>query len=101
MKFILMLLISVGAWAKSPFKVAIMDTGFAPLPMDNAVHKLCEEGHYDYNDKEAKIGVDLIGHGSYVTYLVNDAAKTKNICFIIYKVLGRNIKDSKPKGSAG
>lgn len=71
-----------------PYKVAIIDSGFSPMPGDSSVLKLCKSGHYDYVTKESEVGADYIGHGSFVTYLINRHSKTKNMCYLIYKVFG-------------
>ncbi len=71
-----------------PYKVAIIDTGFMPVPFDSSMRKLCKTGHYDFAERKPEVGLDTYIHGTYVTYLVNNEAKTENICFLIYKVFG-------------
>jgi len=81
-------LASTRAKARPMYRIAVIDTGFTPLPFDKTGTKLCKDGHYDYSTKRDKVGLDEIAHGSYVTYLINETAETKNICFMIYKVFG-------------
>lgn len=76
---------------KAPFKVAILDTGFTPTPTDDSVLKLCDKGHYDYDAMLPEVGEDTVGHGAGVTFLINRNAKTKNMCYLIYKVFGDSI----------
>ncbi len=69
------------------YKIAIIDTGMSPVPFDMSFFKLCTDGHHDFTIDKAEVGADKIGHGSYVTSIINRRANTKNICFLIYKVI--------------
>jgi subtilisin family serine protease len=86
----LSILLSCSLSFAKPYKVAILDTGFTPLFPDNAIFKLCDSGHYDFNEEAPEIGFDDYGHGSFVTYLINANADTNNMCYVIYKVFGPN-----------
>lgn len=70
------------------YKIAIIDTGFTPLPFNGTGFKICKSGHFDYATDTPTVGEDTIGHGSYVTALADGHAQTENICFLIYKVFG-------------
>ena len=89
--FITCLLISLAVNAEKPFKVAIIDTGFSPMPLDDSAMKLCDTGHYDFNTETTTVPVDDHGHGTFVTYLVNKSAKTRNMCYLVYKVFGPGV----------
>lgn len=75
------------------YKIAVIDTGFTPMMFDTTGFKLCESGHYDFNTNTPTVGRDTMGHGAYVTALINHHAQTNNICFLVYKVFGENVKD--------
>lgn len=73
-------------------KIAIIDTGFSPLPFDDTAFKICPKGHYDFSTDSPTLGVDNVGHGSIVAYLINKTSQKKNICFLVYKVFGGSAK---------
>ena len=75
------------------YKIAIIDTGFTFVPFSTAGFKLCDSGHYDFDTNTATVGEDTIGHGAYVTALVNHYANSNKICFMIYKVFGKNVRN--------
>ena len=85
------------AEAKEPIKVAVIDTGYMFLPFDSAGFKLCKTGHYNYNTNKAEVGTDTMAHGSFVVSIINSHAQTSNMCFLIYKVFGRNVKQGAVK----
>jgi hypothetical protein len=87
-----MQLASSTAEAKPLYRIAVIDTGFRPMAYDKTGMKLCPNGHYDFATGKAEVGDDTAAHGSYVTYLINKTAQTKNICFMIYKVFGGKAK---------
>jgi len=72
-------------------KVGIIDSGYTPALFSISSPKLCPTGHYDFSKKSPSIREDVLGHGTFVTQLVNDTANKNNICFEIYKVFGPNI----------
>ena len=74
--------------AKEPYRIAVIDSGFSPVPFDSSAMKLCKAGHYDFSTRTASVGYDTMYHGSYVTALINQRAAGKKICFLIYKVFG-------------
>lgn len=67
-------------------RIAVIDSGFTPIPFSTSGLKLCKKGHFDFTEDKESIGVDMLGHGSYVTDLIENNADTKSICFIILKV---------------
>jgi len=72
-----------------PFQVAVIDSGFGfDVEFNKAPFKICKKGSYDFITKKHKVGDDMIGHGTIVTALINQRAKTKDICFLIYRVFG-------------
>lgn len=91
--FLIGMLLGELSKAAEPYKVAVIDSGFSYIPFDSTGLKLCNKGHYDFDEDKPKVGSDDIGHGAYVAALINRHAKTKNMCFLIYKVFGRNIVD--------
>lgn len=75
-------------------KVAVLDTGFGfDAELNKKAFKICDTGSYDFTTNLPIVGDDNIGHGTTVTSLINEHADTKNMCFIIYKVLGSGRKD--------
>lgn len=90
---ILTILTALTLHAAEPYKVAIIDSGFAPLPYSTAGLKLCKTGHYDYNSATPSVGLDVMGHGAYVADIINSSAQTDNMCLIIYKVFGPGVFD--------
>ena len=83
--FLVIFLLNMAAHA-SPYKVAVIDTGFAPVPFDNAGFKLCKSGHFNFNNGKEEVGVDRSAHGAFVTSIINQHAQTKNMCFLVYKL---------------
>lgn len=70
------------------YRVAVIDTGFTFLPFDTTGFKVCKDGHYDYVTDTKTIGPDAVGHGSYVTSLINTEMGDANVCFMIYRIYG-------------
>ena len=74
-----------------PIKIAVIDTGYTFIPWDNSGFKLCETGHFDYNESKPQVGADTMSHGSFVLSIINRRMNTKNACFLVYKVFGEKV----------
>ena len=77
-----------------PLKVAVIDSGFGfDVELHKKTFKICKSGSYDFTTNTHTVGDDMVGHGTVVTGLLNQHADTKNLCYIIYKVLkGKEFK---------
>ena len=68
-------------------KVAVIDTGYSGFFATAKTKKsMCKSGHYDFTVDEPILGYDHIGHGTFVTNLIVENAKRKDICIVMYKV---------------
>src|SRR5574343_436400 len=72
------LLFSVTLEAKT-IKIAVVDSG---IDESKAKVKMCGEGHKDFTGEGL---IDVRGHGSVVSKLINDVAKDEDYCQIIVK----------------
>jgi subtilisin family serine protease len=70
-------------------RVAVIDTGFGfDAELNKKAFKICKTGSFDFTKNLPVVGDDNNGHGTAVMALINRHAKTKNMCFMIYKALG-------------
>jgi major intracellular serine protease len=82
-KYLLLLLLSVPAFATEPLRVAVIDTGL-DLNDTRFTSHLCSSGHWDFISRSNKI-FDINGHGTHVAGLIQQYAKDSNYCLIILK----------------
>ena len=96
MKFIIFTLISLimsVSYGKMPIKIAVIDSGFSGLYATPRARKsLCKSGHYDFTTNTVNVGFDIIGHGTFITNLIVENARSINFCVIVFKV---NVYDVK------
>lgn len=91
--FIIGFTVAANAEGTDPkLKIAVIDSGFKAMPFDTSAFKMCKKGHYDFNDRVAQIGKDEIGHGSYVTSIINTHVGDKEFCFLEYKIIGKKVQ---------
>ena len=89
MKLLLAVLLFGSVANAKIYKIAVIDTGLNPL-MTNKETRMhtCQTGHYDFSTKKPELGFDVIGHGTQVSELIVEHAKTKKFCMMHYKIFG-------------
>lgn len=98
MKYLLLIALLLPINAFGLTKIAIIDTGL-DLNYKKEV-KLCATGHYDYIAKKAKVGNDLLGHGTNIVLTIKAKLKIKDYCFIILKVFDKEATTTKTEVAA-
>ena len=91
---VLCLMIATLSTAHAKYKVAVID---GPLLHNQHMIMslgLCKNGHYDFTRKKPVVAVrrHSDNHSYYVSSLIQNTSKRKDVCIMLYNILGKHTK---------